>query len=117
MPQHRPRRPLNGPADTGRDDSPANLARMRAELERRLDYAHWQHTCLHEARRRLCAGCAPHTAVDLSPADPAAVSLERIAAGERPPPGFPPDWYPPDHPLRNTGTPPPALHSGPGRLT
>ncbi|HEY1224397.1 MAG TPA: hypothetical protein VGE54_04135 [Brevundimonas sp.] len=113
MPQPRPRRPSNAPEHTGRDDSPAGLARMRAGLERRLDHQHWLVTCVNEARRRLCEGCAPHAAVDLSPADAAAVSLERIAAGERPPPGFPPHWYPPDHPLRHTGTPPPALHSRP----
>ena len=111
MPQPRPRQPAPCiAAETGRDDSPENLARIRAELERRLDHMHWLITCVNEARRRLCEGCAPGVGIDLTPADHAAVSLEKIAAGERPPPGFPPEWYPPGHPLRGTGTPS-ILHS------
>ncbi|MES2833625.1 MAG: hypothetical protein V4707_02825 [Pseudomonadota bacterium] len=106
MPQPRPTRSAScAAADTGRDDSPENLARIRAELERRLDFMHWRITCVNEARRRLCGGCAPGRGIDLTPADHAGVSLEKIAAGERPPPGLEPDWYPPGHPLIGSAPP------------
>lgn len=102
MPAPRTPRPAADAARLDRDDSPANLARMRAELGRRLDHQHWVITCLNEARRRVWDARAPGQICWLNDGGDAAVSLEKIAAGERPPPGLEAGWYPPGHPLLPT---------------
>lgn len=91
MPRPRPPRAPRLAAD----DDPAEHARLMHELWTRTRAIGWIVACQDEMWRRVRRDSPPNGPWVAVPGLTDRISHERAAAGEAPPPGLPPQMYPP----------------------
>ncbi|WP_125256446.1 hypothetical protein [Brevundimonas fluminis] len=77
------------------DDDPAEHARLMHELRTRVRAIDWLLECRREMWRRVRLDSPPNGPWVAAPGLVDRISRERVAAGEAPPPGLPPEMYPP----------------------